>query len=110
MSDRVLKINKLIRDQLGRLIMTELEFPLGTLVTITKINTSADLKVANVYVSVLPASVRGSAMKALIKSAGHLRRLLNEKVILRSIPELRFFIDDSEEKAAAIDRLLDNLS
>jgi ribosome-binding factor A len=110
MSDRMLKINKLIRDQLGQLIMTELEFSLGTLVTITKVDTAADLGSADVYVSVLPEAERSQALKSLIKAAGRLRRALGGKVIIRRTPQLRFFVDDSEEKAAAIDRLLDNLS
>jgi ribosome-binding factor A len=109
MADRILKINGLIREQLGQIINVAVEFPPQTILTITRVVTSADLRQANIYVSILPAENEHKAMKILIKEAFNLQRALNEKIVLRSIPKLRFRIDREEQKAAEIDRLLDNL-
>ena len=109
MSDRMLKINKLIAQQLGQLILSELELPQGAVVTITKVQTSADLHHARVFLSILPESLEREAMSVLINHAGELRKLLNDKVILRTIPKLNFQIDETEKKAVDIDKLLDSL-
>ena len=107
--NRLLKVNELIKQQLGQIILTEVEFEPGTIVTITRVETLPDLKQAKVLVSVLPASAREQAIKILNREANNLQQLLNEKIILRIIPKLNFLVDDSEERAAEIERLLDNL-
>ncbi len=109
MSDRIIKINGLIREQLGLIINKEIELPLGTIITITKVTTSKDLRQANVYVSILPDEQIHAAIKALILEAKDLRNWLNEKIVLRNIPKLRFHLDEEEKKAMEIDELLDSL-
>ncbi|MFA5029788.1 MAG: 30S ribosome-binding factor RbfA [Patescibacteria group bacterium] len=109
MSERIVKVNELIKQQLGQILSSEAEFPLGSLVTITKVQTSIDLKSARIYVSVFPESAKQEAMKILIRGAKEFRRLINEKIVLRSIPRLIFFLDETESKAVAIEHLLDNL-
>ncbi|MFA4872085.1 MAG: 30S ribosome-binding factor RbfA [Patescibacteria group bacterium] len=109
MSDRIIKINKLIREQLGQIINKEIELPLGTIITITKVTTAKDLRQANVFVSILPDEQIREAMKTLIREAKALRNWLNEKIVLRNIPKLRFHLDEEEKKAMEIDELLNNL-
>lgn len=109
MAERMPKVNELLRQELGNLINAEVEFPLGTIVTITQVSTSPDLRHSGVYVSIIPADREREAMSALIRETKNLQALLNKRVFLRSIPKLRFYIDKEEQKAAEIDYLLDNL-
>ncbi|MBI5766077.1 ribosome-binding factor A [Candidatus Falkowbacteria bacterium] len=109
MPDRIIKINELIREQLGWLINKEIELPPGVIITITKVATAKDLRQANIYVSILPDVKTFQVMKILIINARHLQNLLNEKIVLRNIPKLKFYLDDEERKAIEIDELLDNL-
>ncbi|MEK7653622.1 MAG: 30S ribosome-binding factor RbfA [Patescibacteria group bacterium] len=109
MSDRMPKVDELIKRELGQIIAKEIEFPLNTLATITRVETLPDLKQAKVFISVFPVSEQQRVIRILSGKANELVRLLNKKVILRIIPKLNFLIDDLEEKAAEIDRLLDNL-
>lgn len=109
MPDRIVKINKLLKEQLGQTIKEEIEFPLGTIITITKISTAKDLRQAHVYISVLPDEQMHKVMKILIKSANQLQKVLNKKIVLRNIPKLRFHLDEEEKRAMEIDELLNNL-
>lgn len=109
MNERILKVNELIRQQLGQIIREEIEFPQGVLVTITRVITARDLRQAKVYISVLPIEKQEQAIKILISEVNNLHHLLNEKVTLRNTPKPKFFIDNSEENAKDIDDLLDNL-
>lgn len=108
MSDRILKINELILQQLGEIINREVEMP-GVFITITRVTTSSDLNYSTVYVSVLPDDKLAYAVHKLNLLAKRLRKELGDKIVLRSIPKLDFRSDVSEREAGDIDALLDRL-
>ena len=109
MSDRMPKVDELIKRELGKIIIKEIDFPLNTLATITRVETLPDLKQSKIFISVFPTSERQRVIRILSGRANELVCLLNKKVILRIIPKLSFLIDDLEEKASEIDQLLDSL-
>lgn len=109
MSGRMEKVDELLAQQLGQIIISELELPKGAIVTITKVKTSPDLKNARVYLSVLPQSEQKPVMSLLINQAYEFQKILNERLTLRNTPKLRFFIDETGQRAADIETLLDNL-
>ncbi|MEK7071939.1 MAG: 30S ribosome-binding factor RbfA [Patescibacteria group bacterium] len=109
MSDRMEKVDELLAQQLGQIIMAEVEFPQGTIVTITKVKTSPDLKSAKVYLSVLPETDQKQVMSLLINNVYEFQRIINDKLTLRNTPRLKFFIDDTGQRAAEIEQLLDTL-
>ena len=109
MSERMVKVNELIAQQLGLIISSDIELPLGTIVTITSVETSPDLRHAKVFLSVLPETARREVMSLLINQVKELQKTLNNKITLRVIPKLRFEIDETEQKAIELERLLDNL-
>jgi len=109
MIDRIDKVNELIRQQLGFIIAKELELPVGAILTITRVSISKDLSIANVFVSIVPADKVYETMKILIDNAKQLPGMLNEKIVLRRIPRLRFRMDEAEQKAVELDEILDSL-
>lgn len=96
------KVNELLRQEIGLLIMRELRDPrLPTIVSVTAVETSGDLRRAKVFVSVLaPKESRDESLKVLNSAAGFLRKQMRDRVSLRNIPELTFILDESLEKAA----------
>ena len=108
MSDRMVKINELILQQLGEIINREVELP-DSFVTITRVTTSKDLKYSTVYVSVMPDAEAERVVHKLNLLARRLQGELNNKIVLRSIPRLEFRHDDSGRHASEIDQLLDSL-
>lgn len=109
MSGRMEKVDELLAQQLGQIIVSEVELPQGAIVTITRVKTSPDLKHARVFLSVLPETKQREVMSLLINNVQEFQKILNERLTIRSIPKLRFFIDESGQKAAEIEHLLDNL-
>ena len=108
MSDRILKINELIGQQLGEIMNRELEMP-GVFITITRVTTSADLHYSTIYVSVMPDNKLDYAVHKLNLLAKRLRGELAEKIVLRSLPKLDFRSDVSGKEASDIDALLDRI-
>ncbi len=109
MSHRLAQINELIRQELNKLLLTEIDFPLGCLVTIVAVETSKDLRYAKVLISVLPESFAKKALEIIRRRIGYLQHLLNKKLSMKPLPRLNFVIDDTEKKAAEIEELISNL-
>ncbi len=109
MKNRILRINKLIKQELNRLLLSEVDIPKNCLVTITAVETSRDLHYANVWLSVLPSRASEIALKKLNCHLKHLQFLLNKRLVMKPLPKLHFRLDQSEAEAAKIEGLLDNL-
>lgn len=110
MSDRALRVNELIRKELSRMLLTEVELSDGCLVTILGVDTSKDLKHANVWFSVLPEKLGGTALKKLRQCQSHLQYLINKELSMKPIPKLSFRLDQTEVEASKIEGLLDRLT
>ena len=109
MSHRINQVNELIKQELNDLLVSELEFPKGCLVTITAVETSKDLRHAKIWVSVLPGYLLKKALDKLNSNAGHLQFLLNKKWSLKPLPRIKFEVDRTEAAASEIDELLDRI-
>ncbi len=67
----------------------------GGMVSITRVDTTGDLRCARVYISVLDKTREKDVLKGLKSAAGFLRRELGAGLQLRYTPELQFLADDS---------------
>ena len=109
MSERSIKLNSLIKQQLSQIIAREIEFPTDSLVTITRVSTTPDIKIAKVYISVIPDKFRGSVLEILRKNQKQLHSLLKKQIKTKFTPNLKFLIDEQEIYASEIDKLLDEI-
>jgi ribosome-binding factor A len=102
------QINELLRAELAQLIEQRLELP-GTLITVTKVESSPDLNYAKISISVLPEKFTGTALELLRKNTGAFSKALLKKTRLRHIPRFNWHVDDTEMRAAEIDELFKQL-
>lgn len=80
------------------------------LVTVTAVDVTPDLRRARIFVSVLGSDEeRAASFSALESMTGHLRSRLARTLHLRFTPELEFAHDESVERAARIETLLERL-
>lgn len=112
MSRRVERVGSLIRTILAEAIQMRLNDPRILPVTsITRVEVSADLSVARVFVSVLaPEPQQELCLRALCSSAGHLRWLLGRELTVRKTPALDFRLDHSLKRGFETCQLLDRLA
>lgn len=80
----------------------------GVMVTVTAVRMSPDLGYAKAYVSVFPFDRSAEIMNTLEANEWKIRKLLGARIRnqLRTVPELKFFLDDSLEYIENIDNLL----
>lgn len=106
MSHRILQINELIRELLGTILLKEVEFKPGILVTITKVNTTPDLRNARVHISVLPEHESGYALKTLLHERKKIQFVLHGKIHMKPMPKISFEYDPTESRADEVEKLL----
>lgn len=103
-SNRISRINEEIQrelsDQFRRL--KDPRVSQTGMVSITRVDTTGDLRYARIYVSALDKSQEKEVLKGLKSAAGFLRRELGRSLQLRYTPELQFVADDSIQHGAHI--------
>jgi ribosome-binding factor A len=109
MPQRMKKLNELIRQQLGKIIAKDIEFPENLLVTITRVQTSADMKEAKIFFTAIPEKMRSTALKTLKTAAGNLSRQIGKILKTKFTPKLIFLIDEQEMFASGVEKILDEL-
>lgn len=109
--NRVDRLNSLLVEVISEVIRMEVKNPhLPPLVTITAVDISNDLSHAKVHVSVIGSpEAQKKAIEVLNISAGFIAVKSSKRVTMRTFPELRFYLDDSAEKRARIDTLLNQI-
>ena len=109
-SNRIGRINEEIQKELSSAIRT-LKDPrvAETMISITHVETTPDLRYAKVYVSFLEADRANDAIKGLKSAGGYLRRELGRALQLRYTPELVWALDDSITYGAKMLELINNL-
>ncbi len=107
-SNRPARVSELIKRELANIIARELHEEKARGVTLTDAEVSPDMKNARIYFSVLGGAADApAAARALNDAAGFLRHALMKRVTLRTVPVLRFHFDESLERGARIDGLID---
>ena len=106
MRTRLAKVNTLIQKELSQAIHQNIDLPPGVLVTLTRVETSVDLRHASVYVSVLPAPKLPSTLQLIQRKRTMLQRVLNQRLVMRPLPRITFVLDPGERHAARIETIL----
>ena len=109
-SNRIGRINEEIQKELSSLIRN-LKDPRvqDTMISITRVETTPDLRYAKVYASFLDESKAAEALKGLKSAGGYLRRELGSALNLRYTPELVWALDDSITYGAKMLKLINSL-
>jgi ribosome-binding factor A len=108
---RMRRVDEAIRQVIGDALAADLKDPRVGFVTVTDVKTSADLRHARVYVSVLgPERDREQTLAALRHAHGFLQARIAGELRLKRTPALEFAYDDTSERAMRIDALIDEVT
>jgi len=105
MSQRIEKVNELLKHEISQLLLKEVDFN-SILVTITNVDTSKDLRQAKIKLSVIPLEKSEDVLKIIKRNIFQLQHGLNKKLHMKPLPRIRFEIDQTEVKAQRIEEIL----
>ena len=103
------RVNEAVREVLSEAV-GELKDPRIGFVTVTGVEVSPDLRHAWVYYTVLGDERQRKATAAGLRSAtAHLRQAIGREVRLKTLPELEFRQDETEEQGRRIEEIIERL-
>ena len=109
-SNRIGRINEEIQKELSALLRNLKDTRVqDTMISITHVETTPDLRYAKIYVSFLQEERAKDALKGLKSAGGYLRRELGQSLQLRYTPELVWEQDDSITYGAKMLKLINSL-
>ena len=107
---RLEKIQEFIKQEVSKIILTDLKDPRIGFVTVTRVEVTGDLRQAKVLVSLLGNDEqKAETWQALKKSLGFIRAEVGRRLKIRHSPELMFQLDESLDHSVHIQKLLDKI-
>jgi ribosome-binding factor A len=101
------RVQEALRQEISRIMLSEIKDPRIGFLTITKVELTKDLRYAKVYFSVLGgAKEKALALKGLNSAKGYIKGVVADRIKLRLVPEISFRIDESIEHTQEIYDLL----
>ncbi len=102
------RVDNEIMKYLNEIICREVKDPRldNKFISVTGVNTSKDLKYAKVFVSVMPLEAQKEVLKVLNSAAVYIRSLLFERLKIRLVPSLNFYLDNSIANGMKIDAII----
>jgi ribosome-binding factor A len=108
---RMRRVDEAVREVLGDAVSKDLKDPRVGFVTVTEVRTSADLRHARVFVSVFGTPDEKTATLEGLRSAhGILQARVARELRLKRTPALEFHLDDTAEKAARLEALIEDVT
>jgi ribosome-binding factor A len=106
------RVSQSVREQLAVILLSETKNPQLSMISITDVKMTPDLRQAHVYfnrigaVGLLPEAQQ-LLQKSIQGASGFLRNALSQKLDIKYLPELHFHYDDQPEKGSRLRELIE---
>lgn len=109
---RINRISEEVKKVMSDLIFHDLKDPrINRLTTVTSVEVTRDLSFANIYISVLGDDLeKENTLLGLESAKGYIRKEIGNRIVLRHVPEPKFFIDKSIENAMFMNELIEKVN
>lgn len=108
MSVRIQRVQEFLKQEIGQILLTEMNDPRLRFVSVTRVEVSADLREAKVFVSALQSDTKlATIMEALGHARGHIQALVSPRLSTRFAPKLHFHFDPGLRQSVELSRLID---
>jgi len=108
-TERLPQVNQLIKKELSRIMLRGADFPEGVLVTLTRVETSANLIQTKAYISVMPQEMSRDVLKTLRGLVYEFQQKLNSRLKMRPVPKIIFMEEKQTAEAGRIEELLEEI-
>ena len=114
LSNRALKVSEQLRQLISKILINDdfyLNNLLKSVITVTDVDISPDLKNAKIYIMSSPQKTNTNfdIIGELNKKSGYIKKIISKQLKLRFVPKISFFHDTSFEYSQNIDKILKKL-
>lgn len=104
--ERAEKLSAAVQRDVNEILLREFSFKPGVFITISRVDTSVDLRYTYLFLSIFPEKETQYVLQSLKKEIYKIQGLLNKKLRMRPLPKIVFKLDTSEIEAEKIEKLL----
>ncbi len=109
-SNRIKRISEEVKKVISVMLINGIKDPrITSMISVTDVEVTNDLRYAFVYISILGGN-KEESLEGLNSARGYIRREVGKAIKLRYVPEIIFKIDDSLERGMYMDKLIKNLN
>lgn len=108
MTKRIERVNSLLEREIGKILLKEFSFD-NAMVTLTRVETTANLIGARVYISVFPEEENAKIIKILNRRVYEIQNKINKLLNMRPIPKIIFGKEVQISEASKIEGILNKL-
>jgi len=108
MTKRIEKVNSLLKQQIGQILLEESYDDLTGIVTVTRVEVTADLSEVKVYISAVGQET-DEVLEILNKNIYEIQGRLNKQLVMRKLPRIAFVPDERSQVAEKINQIMDDL-
>ena len=107
--ERIKRVDELIKDEVSKIILKEIDFPPNVVVTPTRAKTNSAITQSKVFISVYPEKKQKEVLKILNEKIWHIQKILDKKLKMRFVPKIVFVPELETIKAGRIEAILEKL-
>ena len=109
MSNRIEKVNALIKKELSLILLREMDFSKDALITVTRVEAAPNLSEAKIYISTMPENKSDRVQEILKRKVYYIQQCLNKRLKMRPIPKIGFKKEGRTKQADRVEELLEQL-
>jgi len=107
---RATRVAELLKREISSMLLHEIKDPQISLVTITNVKMSDDLKSSKIYFTVLgDESRREDTLKGLDRAKNFIKSEIGKRLNLRYVPEIKFYYDTITDQIENLENLFSKI-
>ena len=106
MSKKISQINELLKRMIGEIILKDFDMPIDSLITVTRVETQANLLKSKVYLNIIPQGKEKEIIASLRKYIYYIQQRVNKQLKIRPVPKILFTAEKDIDKAIRVEELL----
>ncbi len=106
MTQRIAKVNSLVKEEVGKILNQEDIFPRDIMVTVIDADTSVDIKHAKITIDVLPPNKLGQVLRIIQRNIYDIQQVLNKTLVLKFVPKIRFVPYEGQRSSERIEQVI----
>jgi len=110
MTLRTDRVASLIKEEVGTMLSLKFQGSQYGLVTVTEVRVTPDLRIANIFVSIMgDDDKKESTMKAIEQERKSIRSHLGTHVRTKFTPDINFHLDESFDRMEKINKIIEKI-
>jgi ribosome-binding factor A len=109
MTDRLDRVNEVIKEELSQALLHELDLEEGILVTVIKVDTTRTLEHSRIWISIYPENKAEETLEQINRQIYDIQQVLNKRLRMKPIPKIIFKLDKGGQAVGEVDEIVKKL-